>query len=205
MKAHRCNCANVVRIVNNILKTGKAMLNKKLVVVASVVLAVGLAAGGVFVYASSEVEGPEGGHAAQQKRKEPPVYVALESITANVQDPHGPRMVQLRITLVVDNAKTEERVKQFTPGIRNGLLVLLGEYSGEELLGREGKERLKKDIANAARQAMGLPLENAMAEAETLSENETIVENDKGSRKEPRKKKASPIQDVLFSSFIVQQ
>lgn len=192
------------------------MLSKKLLVIGSVVLVLAVGGAGGFVYmqkanAATELDEDEASGSAKVEHtvanKEAPVYVPLESLVANVKDASGIRMAQMSITLVVDNAKTQERVKQFIPGIRSGLLLLVSDYSGDELLSREGKERLKKDIANVVRKAMGLPLENTLQEGDGLDENEEVVATKgKGSKKEPRKKKApSPIQDVLFSSFIVQQ
>lgn len=179
------------------------MLGKKMVIiiVAVVLLVGGVVGGGYFFlkqrHADVEESDTESDSESSSKpvaNKEPPVYVPLENLLANVQDPNGTRMVQIGITLVVDNAKTQDRVKTYMPAIRSHLLMLLTQYSAESLLTAEGKAKLSKDIAAKVRVAMELPALD--------SDKKTKTE---GSDEEPRKKpRASPVKDVLYSSFIVQ-
>lgn len=179
------------------------MLGKKMVIilVAVVLLVGGVAGGGYFFlkqrHADVEEGDTESEHESPSKpvaSKEPPVYVSLDNLVTNVQDPNGTRMVQVGITLIVDNAKTQDRVKTYTPAIRSHLLMLLTQYSADTLLTAEGKEKLRKDIAVKVRLAMELPALEGDKQAKT-----------KDSDEEPRKKpRVSPVQDVLYSSFIVQ-
>lgn len=194
------------------MKEGIKMPTKKTIVMLSLGIVFLLGAGGGLAYMlNAQNTNNENDDAPEIVKKSAalPVYVQMDNLVANAKTANGePRMVQMGLTLVVDNAKTGERVKQFTPSIQHGLLALVSDYTDNELLGREGKERLKKDIANVVRKAIGLPEENTLAEGDGLADNEKVVKakNNKGPSKEPlRKNKPSPIQDVLFSSFIVQQ
>ncbi len=177
------------------------MLGKKMVIIiVAAVLLLGVAGGGYFFLKQRQaaMEGDVDSSEPEEDKplvsKEPPVYVTLENLVTNVQDPDGTRVVQVGIILVVDNAKTQELVKVYTPAIRSHLLMLLTQYSATTLLTAEGKERLSKDIASKVRIAMDLP----------ALENEA-KQKAKDSDEEPRKKpRASPVKDVLYSSFIVQ-
>ncbi len=181
----------------------RSMLGKKMVIIiVAVVLLVGGVAGGGYFFLKQrhadveegEAESEQDGPSKPVASKEPPVYVPLESLVTNVQDPNGTRMVQVGITLIVDNTKTQDRVKTYTPAIRSHLLMLLTQYSAETLLTAEGKESLRKEIAAKVRLAMELPALESDKKVKT-----------KDSDEEPRKKpRVSPVQDVLYSSFIVQ-
>ena len=59
------------------------------------------------------------------------------------------------ITLELADAKTGELVKSFMPSIRSNVLLLVSQRSTEELLTREGKEKLAGDIRREGSRPLG--------------------------------------------------
>jgi flagellar protein FliL len=90
-----------------------------------------------------------------------------------------------------------DQVKAFLPAIRNNILMVLAHKTSTELLEREGKAKLAKDIARETERALGMEPEEEEGEAEE--------ENPK--KKGKKKKKAAVehlVSQVHFGNFIVQ-
>jgi flagellar protein FliL len=176
--------------------------SKKLVLIIALVVLLA-AAGGGFVYwkkmkAASEedADGAAPAHAEHVDPKAPPTFLPLENMVVNLADPAGDRFAQIGITLEVTDSKTAELVKSYMPSIRNGILMLVSQRTSEELLQREGKEKLAEDIRREVARPLGVEPEEEEHESPKPST----------SKKKGKKKKSipNPIQGVLFSSFIVQ-
>ena len=75
----------------------------------------------------------------------------MESMVVNLADPGGERVAQIGITLDVDSDKTVNRIKVMMPAIRSRVLILVSQRSSEELLKRDGKEKLAGDIVTKCR------------------------------------------------------
>jgi flagellar FliL protein len=118
--------------------------------------------------------------------KHPPTYLPLDSMVVNLADPGGNRYIQIGLTLQLQDAHTGDAVKAFMPSIRSRILVILSKRTAEDVLSAEGKSRLGNDIIAAVSEVMGYPAPKA---------------EDEGKKK---RGPASPVQAVLFSSFIVQ-
>lgn len=138
-----------------------------------------------------EDEGPAQTHAVDPKT--PPTFMALDSMVVNLADPGGNRFVQMAITLQVQDAETADAIKVFMPTIRNDILMLTSQLTTEQILQREGKERLAKDITSSISDIMGFPMDEDEA-----------VEEEGSKRKKKRRSAPNPLRGVLFSSFIVQ-
>lgn len=179
------------------------MLNKKwLLLVAAAVLVIGMGGAGLYVYKANTAVAMEDDDDGEQPKKvqskEPPVYVPLENLIVNLSDPGAARMLQLGITVVVDNGNTQEKIKQFLPSIRSNILMLTTQYTSDDILSRDGKEKLRKEIGEAIRTSIG---------AQTLAKSRSKkaeAEDDEGSVKEPSKPKSNAIRDILFTDLIVQ-
>jgi flagellar FliL protein len=117
-------------------------------------------------------------------------------MVVNLADPGGEKVAQVGVTLELSDSHAPEKVKPYLPAIRSGILLLLSQRTAEELLQREGKEKLAADI-----------LTEASRHFVTAAPKEKEVAGTK-----PKKKKAAakpqeeenPVRGVLFSSFIVQ-
>ena len=168
---------------------------KLLLIVLLLVLVVVLVGGGGFLYLSKQraaaayddQEQPQA--AAHKGPAGPPVYLA---------DPGGERAAQVGITFELRDAAAAETVKQFLPTIRSGVLLLVSQKTSEEMLQREGKEKLANDILREAARPFG--------GMEGEEEAEPPKAGAAKSRKSSNKVRPGdlPVQRVLFSSFIVQ-
>ena len=177
--------------------------SKKLlfILIGVVVLALAAAGGAFFILKKNtaiDEDGEETSHRAKDDRasRSPPTFLPLEAMVVNLADAGGNRFAQLGITLQVEDDKTAEAMKAYMPSIRNAILMLISQRTSENMLQREGKEKLSTDIVREISQVMDYPLpESDEADAE---------HNDKPVKKKRRSAAPSPLQGVLFSSFIVQ-
>ena len=126
--------------------------SKKLIVIGAVLaLLVIVGAGAAWFPASRSHAEEDDGSAPPPKEvaKVAPTFLPLENMVVNLADPGGDRFAQIGITLEVSDAKTAEQIKQYLPSIRSGILLLVSQRTSEELLQREGKEKLATDIFSA--------------------------------------------------------
>jgi len=133
--------------------------------------------------------------AKKAKGDHPPTFVPLDPFTVNLADKDVDRFAQIGITLEVEDPKFAEQIKAYMPAIRSNVLMVLAHKTAVELLTREGKEKLARDIMREAVRPMGIELEDEEADDAASAP------------KKKKKKKAaveSPITQVLFSTFIVQ-
>ncbi|MCT9812630.1 flagellar basal body-associated FliL family protein [Acidovorax sp. Be4] len=156
-----------------------------------VVLAVLAAAAFLFLNARNQ-EGDE--VQASSAEVLVPTFLPLDNMVVNLADPGGDRFVQIGITLELQDDKTAKVVKQYLPSIRNGVLMLVSQRSSEELLAREGKEKLAADIRDEVSRPLGLGAAPAARAASDDGADET---------QRPRRRE-SAVRRVLFSSFIIQ-
>lgn len=106
----------------------------------------------------------------------PPVYVALDTFTVNLVPENRDQFVQLVLSVEIDDAEYEEKIKVYSPKIRNNVMLLLSSKKASELLTKEGKEKLASEIRDQVNQIV-----------------------DPGARGND-----VPIREVLFTSFIIQ-
>lgn len=136
---------------------------------------------------------PPAAHAKKGKEAAPPVYLPLENMVVNLADAGGEKFAQVGVTLELMDQKTSDQVKAHLPGIRSAVLLLVSQRTSEELLTRDGKEKLAHDILREASAPLGYEVE----------EDEPPAQEGKP-RKRPRPAAFNPIYRVLFSSFIIQ-
>ena len=181
----------------------KPKSKKMLIIIIAAVVLLALIGGGAAFFLMKKKPADEDGHGDDAKAppkvvhkatdpKKPPTYLPLESMVVNLADPGGGRFVQLGITLKLDDPKTGEIIKQFMPSIRSAVLIAVSKRTADELLAVEGKEKLTRAIVRAASEQLGY-------EVEDEEEEETAAK-----KKKKRNLPPSPIEDVLYSSFIVQ-
>lgn len=172
---------------------------KKLLVIILAVVVLLVAAGGAGLFFMSRKHAAEDGEeavAAETSAKVAPTFLPMENMVVNLADPGGERFAQIGVTLELADKKTEDKVKSYLPAIRSGILLLISQRTSEELLQREGKEKLAADILVEVSRPLGLVPKSA--------------DSGKGAKQEDGEKKPakmaanSPVQRVLFSSFIVQ-
>ena len=187
---------------------------KKLIIIIAAVLVLVLGGGGAALLlmkkkapVDGEEDGVEATHEAAPahappKPGTPPVFVPLDPFTVNLSDKDVDRFAQIGITLEVMDAKSADQIKAFLPAIRSNVLMVLSHKTSTELLTREGKDKLAKEVLRESVRPMGIELEqDEEAEAE-----DPDAESPKKKKKKKKQAQAvvSPITKVLFSTFIVQ-
>ena len=167
---------------------------KKLIILVAIIAVLAIAAAAAFVLLKQR-HGPEEEEAASKAVVTVPTFLPLDSLVVNLADPGGARFAQIGITLELADEKTATMVKQYLPSIRNGVLMLVSQRTSEELLERDGKERLAADVLNEVSAPLGYG-----KQAKKRVRDEDAEEED-GERRRPPK---NPVRRVLFSSFIIQ-
>jgi flagellar FliL protein len=191
-----------------------------MVVAAVLVLAIG---GGVAMVmmkkkaaeaaAAADEDGGETAHAAAPKKGKddhhtPPVFLPLEPFVVNLADKDADRFAQIGITLEIEDAKAAEELKAYMPSIRNGVLMVLSHKTSRELMELTGKQELALAIKREAVRPLGFDLpEPEKADADAKTAKDDGDDEDKPKKKKKKKaaaEEATPVKNVLFSSFIIQ-
>ncbi|WP_269633777.1 flagellar basal body-associated FliL family protein [Pelomonas sp. BJYL3] len=179
---------------------------KKLIIIIAAVLLLVIIGGGaalMLMKKKQHAEDEDGAEApaaaetshAKPKPGTPPTFVPLDPFTVNLADKEVDRFAQIGVTLEVGDPKTADQLKAYMPAIRSNVLMVLSHKTSAELLTREGKEKLAREILRESVRPMGIELDD--------EEDEDAAAT---SKKKKKKKKAveSPVTQVLFSTFIVQ-
>lgn len=85
------------------------------------------------------------------------LYAPMETFTVNLRAADSEHFLQTIINLEVADAPTAETIKQQMPAIRNRVLLLLSSKAVDELVTREGKEKLATEIAAEVRKSLDGP------------------------------------------------
>lgn len=161
---------------------------KLLIIILAALLLVLLLGGGAAAFLIMKKNAAEGGgeeevaHETVKSSKKKvekealPVYVAMDAFTVNLAPEAGEQYVQLVLSVEVEDAHTGDKIKTFTPKIRNNVMLLLSGKKASELLTKEGKEKLAEEIRDQM--------------------NEILAPG--------AKKDEAPVKEVLFTSFIIQ-
>lgn len=164
--------------------------SKKMLVIVAVLVVLGVALAGGWFYLSKQNaaldEEEEEEVVAVAEPSGPPTYLPLDNMVVNLADPGGERVAQIGITLEISSPLELEKVKAYLPTIRSDVLLLVSQRTADELLSREGKEKLAADVQAAAARHFGKP------------------EPAKDKKKTKDASNGNPVRGVLFSSFIVQ-
>jgi flagellar protein FliL len=157
---------------------------KLLIMVAIALVLVFLVVGGGALFlmkkhsASTDEEVDASSEAVKNEKKSgakevAPVYVALDAFTVNLV---GDQFLQLVISVEVSDLLVGDRLKNFTPKIRNNVMLLLSGKKASDLITKEGKEALANEIRDLI--------------------SDILEPGAKGGD--------GPVKEVLFTSFIIQ-
>lgn len=142
-----------------------------------------------------ETDAPAAAAVSKRDPKSPPVFAPLEPFTVNLADKESERYAQVGITLEMVNQPAADTLKLFMPAVRNNILMLLAHKTSSELLDRDGKEALAREVKRETARGLGF-------EVEAEDEDEEV-----SSKKKKKKRPAAPelpITAVYFSTFIIQ-
>lgn len=124
--------------------------NKKLVLILGAALLVAAGGGGAWFFMGGK--SAEHGAAAKQEPPKPPVFIAMEPFTVNLQPEAGEQYLQVQFTLQVTDEKQVELIKLYMPLVRSRLLLLLSSKKPSELSTPEGKKKLQDEIIATIKQ-----------------------------------------------------
>lgn len=162
--------------------------SKKLLIIVAAALVVILLIGGAgafFLMKKNSAEAGDEEETATETTKSSkkkggkellPVYVAMDAFTVNLVPESGEQFVQLILSVEVADMPTGDRIKTYTPKIRNNVMMLLSGKKASELLTKEGKEKLAGEIRDQMNQVLA----------------------------PDAKSDDAPVREVLFTSFIIQ-
>lgn len=168
--------------------------SKKLIVIVAIVAVLAIVAAAAYVLMMQRQHNSADGDESASATVTVPTFLPLDNMVANLSDPGGDRFVQLGITLELADEKTASTVKQYLPSIRNGILMLVSQRTADELLAREGKEKLAADILEEVSAPLGFG-----ANAKKRARDDEDADEDR-----PRSSRKNPVRRVLFASFIIQ-
>ena len=164
-------------------KKGKKLL---IVIVAALVLVLTLGGGNLFVWKKmhpadeeDEVEVAADKPKAEKKKGAKdagPIYIALDQFTVNLAPDNGDQFLQVMISVEVDDLLVGDRLKSYTPKLRNNVMLLLSGKKASELITKAGKEALANEIRDLINEVLG----------------------------QGAKSGQGPVKEVLFTSFIIQ-
>lgn len=169
-------------------------MKKLIIIFVAVVLLLVVAGAAAFVMLAGGGDDEEDSKASAAAAKVPPTFVPLDTMVVNLADPGGDRFAQLGITLELSDPKVVDQLKSFMPAIRSNVLLLVSQRTSDELLTREGKEKLAADVLVEVSRPLGF----RVPKPRKRSEDDEEDDDDR-----PRAR-ANPVRKVLFSSFIVQ-
>ena len=89
---------------------------------------------------SSHIEGEK------YETPKPPLFVALEPFTVNLQPEIGEQYLQVGLTLKVEDEANIALLKLHMPEVRSRLLMLLSSKKSSEISTSEGKRKLSDEI-----------------------------------------------------------
>lgn len=123
--------------------------NAKLyLIIGAALLAIG--GGGAWYFLGRPPADPNA--AAKQEPPKPPVFIAMEPFTVNLQPEDGEQYLQVQFTIQVADEKQIELIKTYMPLVRSRVLLLLSSKRASELSTPEGKKKLQDDIVAAIKQ-----------------------------------------------------
>jgi flagellar FliL protein len=159
--------------------------SKKLLIIIIAVLGLLMAAGGAFYLMKGHADPADDEEAVSEKAKPTkkktgkeaaPVYVALDQFTVNLTSENGDQFLQIMISVEVDDFLEGEKLKTYSPKLRNNIVMLLSGKKASELTTKGGKEALAGEVRDLINQIL-----DQRAKAGT-----------------------GPVKEVLFTSFIIQ-
>jgi flagellar protein FliL len=187
---------------------------KLLIIIGAVVALLAVAGGGAaFVMKGKAAAAEEGEESAATDKKpkaaaptrdpkQAPTFVPLDPFTVNLADRDAERYAQVGMALELADPKQGDAIKAYMPIIRSNILMVLAHKTSAELLQRDGKEKLARQVQRETARALGVELDE-----EDEEEDSAKSEGSEKPKKKKKKKRAQvdlPVTAVHFSNFIIQ-
>jgi flagellar FliL protein len=176
-------------------KIVKPKSRKKLAWILVLLLVLSAGGGAWFYFDQLKGETQEVESEESNLSKAPKLYFPLDPMVINLADLGGERFAQVGITFQIREAKSADDVKKMLPTLRSAILMTLSQKTSEELLSRDGKEKLAVDILSEVGRVFGVKPEAPQTEE---------VKPSKSEKQAPKIQAINPVLAVLFSSLIIQ-
>lgn len=184
---------------------------KKMIVIAlAAVVLLGGGGGGAWWFLGRGTN-DEAAQAAkeEEKRKATRAFVTLEPFVVNLADAGSDRYAQIGVVLEVEGKEANQKVTDRMPAVRNQILLLISSKQAQELMSREGKEKLAEEIGLVTARQVGWTPEDEQGD-DGDDEPPPKAKGKDGKAKPAKAKKPppvvvpNPVTQVHFASFIVQ-
>ncbi len=197
----------------------------RLVMIAAVITLLGSGGGGAWWYTQRDTDSAAEPAKAKTAPTLPPVFVALDSFTVNLQpEAVGSQYLQIGITLKIAGQVMADKLKEQMPEVRSSLLLALSAKRASELLLPEGKIKLAQELLMAVMQILdpsagkkptAAPINVAATTTDTQTDATETAEGEpaedsattttagtaEATAGDPA---AGPVLSVLFTAFIIQ-
>lgn len=170
---------------------GKAKL--LIIIMAALVVVLALGGGAAWLLMKKKpIEGDEEAPTKAVKHEVAPVFVRLEPFTVKLQPYEDKQDQYLQVVpeLKVLNVAAGDKVKVYMPEIRHNMLLVLSSRNSGELSSPQGVEKLSTELRSRTNQILGAPAPKAATPGAVQAVDKAAPED--------------PVQEVLFSSFIIQ-
>lgn len=117
---------------------------KKLIIILAAVLV--LAGGGGAAWFFMKPKPADKKEEKHVEAPKPPVFLALDTFTINLQPDPDEKFLQLDVTLQVAGPEVADYIKLQMPAVRNRMLMLLTSKTASEISTSEGKTALSEEI-----------------------------------------------------------
>lgn len=139
----------------------KSSMGKIIIILVSVLVLAGGGAGAYFYFGTNHAagagteEGKSVGGKGESTPKAAPVYYAFDpAFVVNFQDNSAIRFLQVTIEVMSRDPLVIEAVKTHMPVLRNSLVLLFSSQSPENIMSREGKEKIRADALKEIQKVM---------------------------------------------------
>ncbi len=195
----------------------------RIVMAAAAVVVLGAGGGGAWWYTQLDADGAAEEVKVKAAPVLPPVFVALEPFTVNLQpEAVGSQYMQIGITLKIAGQAMADKLKEQMPEVRSRLLMALSAKKASELLLPEGKIRLVQELLMevtqildpAAAKKPAAPVNVAAAATGTRTDAADTPEGEPPAEDAAAEAASAdtaagtagtgPVLSVLFTSFIIQ-
>jgi flagellar protein FliL len=129
-------------------KKGK---KKTLLLVSIALLVLGGGGAAAWYFMGSDEAHEAAAPARKAEPIKPPVFVAIEPFTVNLQQESGDQFLQVAFTLQVPDQTQVELMKLYMPLLRSRVLLLLSGKKASELSTVDGKKKLQEEIIAQAK------------------------------------------------------
>jgi len=136
----------------------KKSRKKLILILVMTLILLGGIGGGAWWYFMDDDDDASGDTSAEKKVKvekaSPPVFVALEQFTVNLQPDTGEHFLQIAMTLQVSAKEDVDLIKLYMPQIRSRILLLLTSKKASEISTLPGKKMLSDEIMSQVNQPL---------------------------------------------------